>query len=62
MRTAAFIFLAVALWFPVLRWSRLSEVQRYIAMAVLGAAFVFYLQHPTHTACEENNTCDQSGY
>jgi len=62
MRIAAFIFLAVAFWFPVLRWSRMSQVQRYAAMAVLGAAFVFYQYHPTHTACEESNTCDQSGY
>jgi hypothetical protein len=62
MRIAAFLLLAAAIWIPVIRWSRMSETARYIAMFIAGAAFLFYLQHPTHTACEEANTCDQSGY
>lgn len=62
LRIAAFLFLAAAVWVPILRWSRMSQTQRYIAMAVLGAAFIFYLAHPTTTECERDNTCDRSGY
>lgn len=52
LRILAFLILAVAFYVPVLRWGRMSQTQRYIAMFALGAAFVFYQYHPTRTACE----------
>ena len=62
LRIAAFLLLAAAVWVPMLRWGRMSQTWRYIAMVALGAAFMFYLAHPTTTECERTNTCDRSGY
>jgi hypothetical protein len=50
MRIAAFFFFGAAVWVPAIYWARMSQTQRYVAMAVLGAAFVFYMAYPTITA------------
>ena len=62
LRIFALLFLGASVWVPAIYWSRMSQTQRYLAVFALGAAFVFYQYHPTHTACEVHNTCDQSGY
>jgi len=62
IRIAAFLFLAAAIWVPILRWGRMSQTRRYIAMIALGAAIVFYMAHPTTTECQRDNMCDRSGY
>jgi|HubBroStandDraft_1064217.scaffolds.fasta_scaffold1269059_1 hypothetical protein len=61
-RIAAFLFLAVAVWVPLLRWARMSQLQRYLAMVALGAAVVFYLGHPTSTPCDHDVAACGSGY
>jgi hypothetical protein len=62
LRIAALIVFAASVWVPTLRWGRMSEPQRYLAVAVLGAAFVFYLSHPTLTACDQDATQCGPGY
>lgn len=57
MRIAAFVFICAAAWLPAIWWGRMSQIQRYVAMAALGAAIVFYLANPTETPC-----CTGTGY
>jgi hypothetical protein len=61
IRIAAFFFLAAAVWIPLLRWNRMSQTWRYVAFAALGAAIVFYMQHPTTTPCERDVAACGSG-
>jgi hypothetical protein len=58
IRVLAMAFLAAAVWVPVLRWDRMNQLSRYVAMVALGAAIVFYLMHPTYAP----DGADPSGY
>ena len=67
LRIAAFLLMAAAVY-NVVGWERLSKPHRYLAVVILGTAFVFYHYFPTKTACEQEEdrtgaiVCDDSGY
>lgn len=62
MNAFAMLFLAAAVWLPVIYWGRMSQVWRYVAFAAIGAAIVLYMQHPTTTPCERDVGACGSGY